>query len=75
MKTTVPTDALFLSDNKFYYSVGKMAIKAFRGWFNLDAVLNKETDFGVKFNFFIDGVATRIDKVPNREMSDIWWVL
>ena len=43
VKTTIPADGLFLSDNKFYYSAGKTNIKAFRCWFELDAVLDKST--------------------------------
>ncbi|MGX8697452.1 MAG: hypothetical protein ACSW8D_13815 [Prevotella sp.] len=45
VKTTIPEDGLFISNNKFWYSTGKTAIKAFRCWFMLDAVLNKETEF------------------------------
>ena len=63
VKTTVPEDGLFLSGNKFWYSTGKTNIKAFRGWFELGAVLNKETDFGANLNFVIDGVPTSIDGI------------
>ena len=59
VKTVVPKDGLFISGEKFYYSTGLTAIKAFRGWFELDAVLDKETDFGVKM--FIDDIETGID--------------
>ena len=64
VKTTVPEDGLFLSGNKFWYSVGKTNIKAFRGWFELGAVLNKESDFGANLNFVIDGTPTSIDGIP-----------
>lgn len=57
-KSTVPADGLFLNGNKFYYSTGKTSIKAFRGWFELGAVLDKETDFSVKM--FIGDIETRI---------------
>ena len=60
--TTVPADGLFISENKFWYSTGSTAIKAFRGWFELGAVLGKDTDFGVKMAF-IDGEATRINEL------------
>ena len=58
-KTTVPADGLFLNSNKFYYSTGKSNIKAFRGWFELGAVLNRETDFGVKM--VVDGFETKVE--------------
>ena len=64
VKTIVPEDGLFISGEKFYYSVGKTNIKGFRGWFELNAVVGKETDFGAKVNFTIDGEATSIDGVP-----------
>ena len=68
VKTVVPADGLFLSGNKFWYSVGKTNIKAFRGWFELGAVLNKETDFGANLSFVIDGDPTSIDGVPANMM-------
>lgn len=68
VKTTVPEDGLFLSGNKFWYSTGKTNIKAFRGWFELGAVLNKETDFGANLSFVIDGDPTSIDGVPANMM-------
>ncbi|MBR1666191.1 MAG: hypothetical protein IJ699_08230 [Bacteroidaceae bacterium] len=67
VKTTVPADGLFLNSNKFYYSTGKTAIKAFRGWFELDAVLNQETDFGVKM--VIDGFETKVEGVSVKDAS------
>ena len=68
VKTVVPADGLFLSGNKFWYSVGKTNIKAFRGWFELGAVLNKETDFGANLSFVIDGDPTSIGGVPANMM-------
>ena len=68
VKTVVPADGLFLSGNKFWYSVGKTNIKAFRGWFELGAVLNKETDFGANLSFVIDGDPTSIDGIPANMM-------
>ncbi|MBQ7442385.1 MAG: hypothetical protein IJS59_00770 [Bacteroidaceae bacterium] len=65
--TVVPADGLFLSGNKFYYSTGKTAIKAFRGWFELGAVLDKATDFGVKMAFVIDGIETSIDELQGHQ--------
>lgn len=64
VKTIVPADGLFISNNQFYYSVGQTNIKAFRGWFELGAVLDKETDFGAKLNFTVDEVPTSVDGLP-----------
>lgn len=61
VKTKVPADGLFVSDNKFWYSVGKTNIKGFRGWFELEEVVGKETDFGAKVRFVIDDVPTAIE--------------
>ena len=66
-KTTVPADGLFISDNKFWYSTGATNIKAFRGWFELGAVLDKETDFSVKM--FIDDFETKVDGLGIRDAA------
>ena len=66
-KTTVPADGLFLNSNKFYYSTGKSNIKAFRGWFELGAVLNQETDFGVKM--VIDGFETKVEAIGVKDAA------
>lgn len=63
IKTVVPADGLFIAENKFWYSTGKTNIKAFRGWFELGAVVGKDTDFGAKVGFFIDGQPTSIDGI------------
>lgn len=67
VKTVVPADGLFLNSNKFYYSTGKTNIKAFRGWFELGAVLNQETDFGVKM--VIDGFETNVEGVSVKDAA------
>ncbi|MBP3824016.1 MAG: hypothetical protein J6I36_11525 [Bacteroidaceae bacterium] len=67
VKTVVPADCLFLNSNKFFYSTGKTNIKAFRGWFELDAVLNQETDFGVKM--VIDGFETNVEGVSVKDAA------
>ena len=54
VKTTIPEDGLFISDNKFWYSTGKTKVKAFRCWFELGAVLDKETDFGARISLRFD---------------------
>ncbi len=61
-KTTVPANGLFISGNKFYYSTGATKIKAFRGWFNLDAVLNVAVS-GAPVFINIDGETTGINEV------------
>jgi len=48
VKSTIPADGLFISGNQFWYSTGNTAVKAFRCWFELDAVLGKDTDFGAR---------------------------
>lgn len=65
IKSVVPADGLFISNNKFYYSTGVTNIKAFRGWFDLDAVLGKETDFGSKIRFTIDDETTSIEGIES----------
>ena len=69
VKTVVPADGLFISDNKFWYSTGKTNIKAFRGWFELDAVLGKDTDFGAKVRFVIDDAPTSIEGVESANVD------
>lgn len=61
VKTVVPEDGLFIANNQFYYSTGQTNIKAFRGWFELDAVLGEATDFGAKVNFYVDGETSSIE--------------
>lgn len=69
VKTVVPADGLFISDNKFWYSTGKTNIKAFRGWFELDAVLGKDTDFGAKVRFVIDDAPTSIEGIESANVD------
>ena len=67
VKTVVPANGLFISDQNFYYSTGNTAIKAFRGWFELGAVLDKETEFGVKM--YIDDIETGIDALRVKDAT------
>lgn len=54
--STVPAENVFLSGNKFYYSVGSTAIKGFRGYFDLfDLLYSYTTDSEVKINMSVDG--------------------
>lgn len=75
VKTTVPEDGLFISNEKFWYSTGKTNINGFRGWFDLGAVLGKETDFEVKMYIDIDGEETSVEgisvSVPEGAIYDL----
>lgn len=53
----VPTNNLFISGNKFYYSTGATAIKAFRGYFYLQE-FNPSSPAPV---FVVDGQTTNIE--------------
>ena len=58
----VPQNGLFLNGNKFYYSTGNTAIKAFRGYFDfVDVLTSVEDANNVKVDFNIDGNTTRIN--------------
>lgn len=58
----VPQNNLFLNGNKFYYSTGNTAIKAFRGYFDfVDVLTSVEDAANVKVDFNIDGTTTRIN--------------
>lgn len=62
-KTTVPDKGLFISGNKFYYSTGATKIKAFRGWFNLEAIYNVPFDLSAPVFLSFDGETTGINGV------------
>ncbi|MBO4451325.1 MAG: hypothetical protein J5770_02795 [Bacteroidaceae bacterium] len=65
VKTVVPADGLFISSEKFYYSTGKTNIKAFRAWFESNAIVNKALDVESKITFTVDGEATSVDGIPS----------
>ena len=67
VKTTIPEDGLFISDNKFWYSAGKSTAKAFRCWFELGAVLDKETNFEARVIFKFDDETSGIATVKRTE--------
>lgn len=69
VKTRVPDKGLFISDNKFYYSNGKTNIKAFRGWFELDAVLNEAIAAGSNIVLSFDDENTGINTVHGSEIK------
>lgn len=68
VKSKVPSDGLFINNNKFWYSTGDTNVKAFRCWFELGAVLNKETtDFESRITFaFIDSEVTGIKSINSQ---------
>ena len=76
VKTVVPKDGLFITDEQFWYSVGKTNIKGFRGWFELDAVLGKETDFGANIRFVVND-ATDIHDIEQEgvKANEGWYSL
>ncbi|MBO4800790.1 MAG: hypothetical protein J5545_02865 [Bacteroidaceae bacterium] len=66
VKTTIPVDGLFISNNKFWYSPGDYPINAFRCWLELGAVLDKATDFEIKFAVLIDGMETQVEELTRK---------
>ena len=75
VKTKIPADGLFVSDNKCWYSVGNTNVKAFRCWFELGAVLDKETDFSSRVMLrFMDDPAS-IQVVRNEQHSERYFDL
>lgn len=76
VKSTIPEDGIFISENKFWYSEGDVAVKAFRCWFELDAVLDKATDFGSRIVLaFVDdektGIKERTQYLENGRVYDL----
>ena len=68
VKTVIPADGLFISNNKFWYSTGQTNVKAFHCWFELGAVLEKETNFGTRVFFVLDdGETTDIRELRNHK--------
>ena len=77
VKSVIPADGLFLSENKFWYSTGATNVKAFRAWFELGAVLDKATDFSAKLRFSIDE-ATGIKELKKGKVEGLklgWYTL
>lgn len=62
--TTVPEECVFLSDNNYWYSVGKSSLKGYRGYFEFADVLDAyydATESKAKINMYIDGMTTSIE--------------
>lgn len=50
-QTTVPADNLFISSNKFYYSTGKTKMQAYRAYFELTDILDRNESASSKITF------------------------
>jgi hypothetical protein len=50
-QTTVPADNLFISGNKFYYSTGKTKMQAYRAYFELTDILDRNESASSKITF------------------------
>ena len=74
-KTVVPEENLFLSGNRFWYSVGTTNMKGFRGYFELKDVLDAYYEEApVKINLTVDGTTaiSNIDLVKsNNEIFSV----
>ena len=57
----IPSNNLFISDDKFYYSTGKTKEKAFRGYFNVKELLNPSNARIILNINGNDGESTKID--------------
>ena len=73
--TTIAKNLLFLSDNMFWYSVGKTKMKALRAWFDFDDVLPSVDGAATRIVLSVDGETTGIDRVidiaGNGEVYDL----
>lgn len=73
-QTQVPDKALFISDNKFYYSTGSTVIKGFRGYFDFYVWLSEvDGDSEVKMVFNVDGTTTSINEMEEGQPSNDKW--
>lgn len=61
--TVVPENSLFLSGNKFWYSMGLTKMMAYRAYFTLNDVLTDITGASVKMMISIDGEETGYENV------------
>lgn len=75
VKTVIPADGLFINNNTFWYSTGKTSVKAFRCWFELGAVLDKETDFGAPVFISFDNNITDIQNIRRTAEDDKYYNL
>lgn len=57
-QTVVPADNLFISANKFYYSTGKTKIMAYRAYFELADILDRNESASAKISFMFNELST-----------------
>jgi hypothetical protein len=70
VKTKVPENALFVNGGKLWYSKGASHVKAFRGWFELGAVLGQETNLNARLLISVDGQTTGISNHERTNESE-----
>ncbi len=68
--TIVPDESLFLSDNKFWYSVGNTKLKAFRAYFTFKDVLSSLNGAGVKM--FFGDAETRVNDINGDDDESVY---
>ena len=67
-QTKIPSKALFLSGNKFYYATeNTQHMKAFRGYFNFYNILT-EVDGEYEVKMFIGGLETKVEGMNERKV-------
>lgn len=69
---TVPKENLFISGNKFWYSVGKTTMKGFRCYFELPEVISSyyNESSSAKINILFNDVSTGISNVGQAQDDD-----
>lgn len=69
--TVLEWGMLFLSDNKFWYSVGETKMKGYRGYFNFNDLLpDFEDNYEARINMLFDEGASGIGSVKHSEQPD-----
>ena len=70
--TVIPSENLFISGNKFYYSVGKTVSKAFRAYFWFEDILEDFEAAGSRISFTVgEGhTPTDIHETMNYELRN-----
>ncbi len=70
-QTAVPENCIFLSGNKFWYSVGTTKMKAYRAYFDFVEVLSDVDPAGVKFSFFLNGETTKVEGINTENTENM----
>lgn len=75
--TLIPAKSLFLSGNKFYYSVGKTPMQGFRAYFTLSDVLAETAEAKACVILSIDGesIPTSIHALDADDDDDGWYTV